>query len=306
VVNRILQAGEIEQLAPDPIARLRMPEGEHVFAERAARLRQLAGTSAIGGYLQFLAQLADCQRIMCAALECTPIPDPPRLAHCRQHAMPPLAASHWHRDPKWCWALRSTLLDLKMAAAGPAAAAIVRLLDLGDDFFEAQASKICAGTARGLDLALAPLLAAALQAYWTSMAGRIAAGDVGAGAAPGLCPVCGSPPVSSVVRIGGADSGCRYLHCSLCSSQWQMVRIKCSRCESTKGIRYYGIDGGSPAVKAEACGECGTYLKILYMEQDPAVDPAADDLASLALDLLLTEENIACSGANLLLFHAAA
>jgi len=116
--------------------------------------------------------------------------------------------------------------------------------------------------------------------------------------------VCGFPPVASVVRIGGSDAGYRYLQCALCASQWQMVRVKCSRCDSTQGISYHAIDGGNPAVKAEACAACGTYLKILYMEKDPSVEPAADDLASLALDLLMTEEGVARSGVNLMLFHA--
>ncbi len=40
----------------------------------------------------------------------------------------------------------------------------------------------------------------------------------------------------------------------------------------------------SAAVKAESCGDCGTYLKILYQEKDPKVEAVADNLASLILD----------------------
>ncbi len=40
---------------------------------------------------------------------------------------------------------------------------------------------------------------------------------------------------------------------------------------------------------AETCDECNHYLKICYMDRDANVDPCADDLATLALDLLVTE-----------------
>jgi FdhE protein len=115
--------------------------------------------------------------------------------------------------------------------------------------------------------------------------------------------VCASPPVASIVRIG-AEQGLRYLHCSLCGSEWHMVRAKCSNCESTRNITYYAIEGDNGAVKAEACGDCGAYLKILYLDKDPLLDPTADDLASLALDLLMDGTGVQRSGPNLFLLSA--
>ena len=115
-----------------------------------------------------------------------------------------------------------------------------------------------------------------------------------------LCPVCGSHPVASVVRIGGPAQGLRYLVCSLCAAEWHMVRVKCSACSSTKGISYLGLQGGSAAVKAECCDQCKTYLKIFYLEQDSSIVPAADDLATLPLDLLVDQEGYNRIGPNLL------
>jgi FdhE protein len=60
--------------------------------------------------------------------------------------------------------------------------------------------------------------------------------------------------------------------------------------------------GIAAARRAEACDECKSYLKIFYQEKDPAVDPVADDLASLALDVLVDERGYGRSGPNLL-FH---
>ena len=118
----------------------------------------------------------------------------------------------------------------------------------------------------------------------------------------GLCPVCGSHPVAGIVRIGGAQQGLRYLSCSLCATEWHMVRIKCSSCESTRGISYYVLEGSNGAVKAESCDECNSYLKLLYMEKDHQMEPVADDLASLALDVLMDETGKARGGPNLF-FH---
>jgi FdhE protein len=104
--------------------------------------------------------------------------------------------------------------------------------------------------------------------------------------------------VASVVRIGGDDHGLRYLTCSLCSAQWHTVRVKCALCESTQGISYYGIEGGSAAIKAENCEACKGYLKILYMDKDPNLEAVADDVASVALDVLMAESGAERAGIN--------
>lgn len=136
------------------------------------------------------------------------------------------------------------------------------------------------------------------------------------------CPGCAQLPVASVTRIGAGESGHRYLQCAWCSLQWHMVRIKCAHCLSTKGITYQslasrdalddgpaagealaqagatsrgdraaveGAGSGGRAVELECCGECGHYVKIVHMERDPNVEPVADDLATLTLDLLAAE-----------------
>jgi FdhE protein len=81
-----------------------------------------------------------------------------------------------------------------------------------------------------------------------------------------------------------------------------VVRVKCTNCDSTKGIAYHGIDGGSEALKAESCDECRTYRKIGYQEKDYDFEPLADDLASLTLDLLMNEAGYRRSSPNPLLW----
>ncbi len=154
------------------------------------------------------------------------------------------------------------------------------------------------GDVANLDAAVTPLIGAALQVHWTHLARQLDPAQVARPEHPNLCPVCGSHPVSSVVRIGGAESGLRYLHCALCASEWHVVRAKCSNCDNTRGIVYYHVEGGDNVVRAESCPECKTYLKIMQQDKDPLTDPVADDLATLALDWMMDETGYAKSGIN--------
>ena len=121
------------------------------------------------------------------------------------------------------------------------------------------------------------------------------------GEARQFCPVCGSMPVSSMVQIG-TTQGLRYLHCNLCETEWHVVRVKCSNCEQTRDLNYWSLENEDAAVKAESCGDCGTYLKILYQEKDPQVEAVADDLASLILDAKMEGEGFARSSINPFVF----
>lgn len=42
-------------------------------------------------------------------------------------------------------------------------------------------------------------------------------------------------------------------------------------------------------VKAETCDNCHGYVKVLYQTKDSGLEPLADDVASLGLDLLVRE-----------------
>src|SRR5690606_37867332 len=233
---------------------------------------------------------------------------------------PPLPAQLWPRDPQWRIGLRG-IVDRALAwlAPGHAADAVRAVGGLDDDAIERQADRLLQGVMQGLDMAAAPVIAAALQAYWAQLA--TATGEANApdratafpsGADPTTCPCCGSAPVASIVRMDPGSGAHRYLACSLCPVQWHMVRIKCSRCQSTKGIRYHSLAPVSPeaaapatprrsGIEAETCDICGHYLKIVRVERDPYVEPVADDLASLSLDLLVSEAGFQRHGVNLML-----
>ncbi len=297
----VIQPGTIET-PPGDIPFLLLPE-RNVFQTRAARLDTLAEGHTLAEYLRFLAALARAQHASLALFRHVRPPEARELARCREHGMPPLGARGWDRGPVWREALRRILTELEVGALPEATReTIARLKDTNDASLERLAGTLLAGDHdETLDRAAAPFIGAALQAYWLHLVTTLEAGAFGRLEIPHLCPACGSAPMASVV-VTGADHGLRYLTCPLCNMQWHEVRIKCVFCETTKGIAYYGIEGGSDAVKAESCETCQGYLKILYRDKDPHVDALADDVASVALDVLMAESGIARRGTNFFLF----
>jgi FdhE protein len=272
-----------------------------VFAERAARLRALAPGHAMEEYLRFAAALVQAQHVTLQSFPAVPVSDAAALAHCHEHGLPPLAVDGHQRGRAWRDGLGKILRLLDRAALPPQARhAMDALANAGAEKLEAAAVHLLAGAYAELDAGQGPFVAAALQVYWTKMAFVLGDEGFSRDVSYGLCPSCGSLPVASVVRVGGAAQGLRYLLCSLCASEWHVVRVKCSACASTKGISYLGIEGGNDAIKAETCDECKTYLKIFYLEKDNTMDPVADDLATLALDMLVDERGYNRLGPNLL------
>jgi len=299
----ILEPGQIEAAAGD-IPTLLIPPPDH-FKTRATRLRQLAKGHSLGDYLQFIARLVEVQHILLKSMPAVPVPDTELLAHCKAYQMPPLAPAGLQRNLAWLMLLEDLVRAMAVDAPEPARAAMTELLGKENDWLESQADKLLYGQFEEVELAYAPFIAAALQVYWTHLAQSLTPQQVAHPEHMNLCPVCGSHPVASVVRIGGNVSGIRYLQCTLCSSEWHVVRAKCSNCDNTKGIVYYNVEGDAGVVRAESCPECQTYLKVVQMDKDPHAEACADDLASLALDLLMGEQGFSRSGINLLMIHGA-
>jgi FdhE protein len=119
---------------------------------------------------------------------------------------------------------------------------------------------------------------------------------------PGVCPCCGALPSVSVIGASPELPGLRYLHCSLCNTEWHMTRAQCTACDAGESaVAYQHIEGDKGLVQAETCDVCKSYLKLVRRDKDASVDPVADDLATLALDILVDESGFSRSGPNLLL-----
>ncbi len=276
------ELGEIPYLRPHP--------GPAQFARRAQRFHELAEGHALGDFLEFCGRLGAAQAVAAGSL--TVPADRGDLP-----AVRPLGTSAWPRD-EWIGAVRTIVGELESVHI-PAAAreALTRLAGMEREGLANLSSRILSGDFAGLDLAAAPFAAAALQVEFAARAARIPPSKVKR--AERGCPLCGLPPVAAVVL--GEDK-LRYLVCSLCGSQWHLTRLKCSHCASTAGISYFSLEGDLGEVKAEVCEACTKYLKLFYLERRPGADPVADDLATLALDMLVSERGYRRSGVNLFLF----
>ncbi|MTV39886.1 formate dehydrogenase accessory protein FdhE [Duganella radicis] len=326
MVQRLLEPGEIETLDHTAIPRLLLPEARSLFTARAARLRQLANNQIKGipvgetlaGYLNMMAALVDAQATAIRSLpaDTFAMPDAATIQLAIDHHMPPLPVSG-QRPAMWRRVFDAILDQLDALAAGQPqlAAVLAELRALDTAQLEGCADAVLAELTEGVHPLHAPFVAAAIQVMWTMRASQLDGRSVQPLVTNTLCPVCGAHPVASVIRIGGQSQGYRYLQCSCCSSEWHMVRVKCSCCEGTAKVAYQSIDqeleaenkanDPSKVARAETCDECHTYRKIFNQEHDFYVDPLADDLASLALDLLVGEAGYArASGNPLLWFNA--
>ena len=306
---RILEPGRIEAFAQRAIPRLQLPDRAQVFSQRARRLRKLGDSGAIGHaigeYLRLMAALADAQQASLASFKAT-APDAGQIAHARAFGLPPLHVMSRPRDKHWRDLLQALCDSMAALPDLPASARDVcnRVRHCEPAWIEQQADVLLAARTTEVDIALAPFLMAALQVCWVDLASQLTCDDAAEVDVQGVCPMCGTLPVASVVRTNQRSQGHRYLHCALCATEWHMVRVTCSQCQSTRGITYQSIEGGPDAIRAECCEECRSYRKIFYQEKDPEVEPVADDLASLALDLLLGEAGYRRSSGNPLLWQA--
>lgn len=287
--------------------RVVLPARPDLFSVRADRFLALAAAHPMAAYLHLMAEVARAQQAAVVARRPDAIPEA-ALAASRDYGMPPLSAQSHERSSAWREDLKDIAQHVRKRSANGVAATLERLLALDAPALESLADRVLAGTALDDDAALVPFVGAALQVYFARLAASLDVSSVDHCDVPGICPVCASRPVASVVRIGGQQANLRYLVCSLCGTEWNLPRIKCSSCDTDKGLQYLALTRGedekateSPT-RAEACDECKSYLKIFYQDKDPQVEPTADDLATLALDVLVDEQGYGRSGPNLL-FH---
>jgi FdhE protein len=288
--------------APIPIGDIvaapfvRLPDPSRLFLERAARFRALARDHDLAGYMLFLARLAEAQHL--AARDAPPLTPTggEALARAADHSMPPIDRGRVPRDPAFLETLDLFLATLGRSEIPQSADEARRRLGSADAGSRASYTSAVLGFALPeLELAEHLLVAAALQAHLARAASTLDTKSLKP-VGDGVCPSCGGLPAASmIVGWKGAD-GARYCACAHCATLWNYVRIKCVACGSTEGIAQKLVEGHEDAPKAETCTQCSSYVKLLQQNKDPAVDPIADDVASVALDILLKDSEFSRAG----------
>lgn len=262
----------------DPV---KLPDLTTVFAKRAERLRVLAPGHELEGFLRMIAALVAAQHEAVSGLPTGTLPG--------RTAGPPLDPATCRRDRSWRVALARILERIDVAALPePALAARQVLAEASPDDLEAMADRFLEGDVKPGEAAPMVFVAAALQVAWTRMAALLEAADLDP-ADRGQCPACGSPAVAGLIAPGGTKFGHRHLHCSLCATAWRYVRTRCVHCGSTDKLSFRQLAGTS-YLRAECCEACNGYSKVFYIESVRALEPLADDLGSLGLDVLVGEE----------------
>lgn len=287
----------IGEIAEPPFARL--PDPSSLFQARADRFQELAAQHELAPFLLFLSGISSCQHRLQDGLPDVDLPADDERERAREHAMPPLDRGRFTTDAAFDATL-GRLLQLAEGIAMPetARAALARVTAADAAARIAMARAVLANEIPVADFADHVFVAAALQVHYARLASGlepkrlVPVGD-------GACPACGGAPVSSMVVGWQGAHNSRFCVCSLCATQWNYVRIKCTLCSSTKGIAYRQVEGGDGTIWAETCELCHGYVKILHQHKNRALDPVADDVGSLGLDLLLRESEYRRGSVNL-------
>jgi FdhE protein len=286
----------IGEVANPPFARL--PDSATLFRHRAERFRFLASTHHLGPYLRFLGDLADLQHSIQHGLAALHVPAEDVRERAREFGMPPLDRSRFVIEPVF----ETTLERLFNGAAAISMPETARaaLLAAGDTDVLVRDEMVRAVLADSIPietLASHVFVAAALQVHFSRVASHLDAQRL-VPVGDGVCPVCGGPPVASMVVGWPGAANTRFCVCSLCQTWWHFVRIRCTACGTTKGIGYKEVDGAGSNVQAETCEECHSYAKILHQNKEPGLDPVADDVATLGLDILVKDAGYRRSAFN--------
>ncbi len=198
------------------------------------------------------------------------------------------------------------LAELNGKTTATVQAELDKLRALDQSSAEALAGRVLGHSETDADRAAVIWVQAALQVVWTAWAMQLTEDHVPPVEERVNCPCCGTEAVGSVVLIKGDLAGFRYMHCPHCNSRWNALRAKCTSCGDSSGMRIQEIDPEetpnlAPALlgaRAESCESCRSYRKLYHLDKQQYADPVADDLASLALDILVGEDGYQRGGAN--------
>lgn len=282
-------------VAKVPLARL--PDPGTIFATRAARLEFLAGYNAnLAPYLRFLAGICRAQDELARELP-APAPVPAdRIELARASRMPPLDRNVMRDGLTLALArLLNRLTALEMPE--PARLALDALREAAPADLDWVLTNVLTDTIPEDSVAPHLFAAAALQVHAAQLAATLPA-DRLVPIRTGTCPACGGRPAASMVTENIGAEGARYCSCATCQTLWNEVRVKCTCCGSTGGITYRSVETGEATIKAECCRECGKWVKIMYQNKNPTLEPIADDVASLGLDLMMRDTEWLRGGYN--------
>ncbi len=292
---------EIKTLIPaDPKA---------IYQFRAARLAELAEESGLPDYFRLLNLLVSVQARLATETNGTATqscfgPKPEFDLNQSQ----PMAQGHFEWGNYWqsvLLELVSDLLPRLMPKNAPELTVVLKeLASTEPEILQQYAQAMLLGHFADVPAKYTLFIWAALSVYWSHWATDVAMALAKTGEGhKTLCPVCGSHPVASVIKEQ-PRAGLRYLHCSLCETQWHQIRAECTSCGEDKGVFLWAETETKAAVRIESCDTCKGYTKMLFTDINSKLEVAVDDLATLLMDQYVVEQGYLATTVNpLLLAH---
>lgn len=274
---------------------VRLPDVNMLFEERSKRFEELAPTSPIKDYIDFMIEFTAAQQFVCNEFSGAEIAISDQ-DKAQTFAMPPV-----NRQTIVTASVFDEIADcfFKVLAKGKLkSSSLVALEDTRARRLEWKnwASNIIAQNLPQESLAQHIYVTGALQIILTLAAAKLEAKKIKP-LEGNLCPCCGGTHSASMIVGWPSSEGIRFCSCLYCGSLWRYVRIKCTFCEQTAGIGFREIDGGPGTILAETCNTCKRYCKQLNHQKDSHFDVFSDDIGSLALDLLMQEDGTFKRGA---------
>ncbi|MHB1017548.1 MAG: formate dehydrogenase accessory protein FdhE [Coriobacteriia bacterium] len=118
----------------------------------------------------------------------------------------------------------------------------------------------------------------------------------------GLCPVCGTPASSGVVRDEGElQGGRRWLSCPTCRTKWEYARVRCARCgvRSPSKLEYL-FDELDPGHRVHACKECHGYIPVTFEKQIAFLAiPEVEEIVMIPLETVAASRGLTPLGDEL-------
>jgi FdhE protein len=277
---------------------VRLPDPASIFLRRAQRLRSLAEQHELRPYLTFVAEVSEAQHRVHGLPPHAVSPAAADVMQAHQFQMPLLDRTRFQRSAAFD-ALWNGFLSAMVPISTPEGArlALDRVRSADSNTQSTLVANVLQNTIPADALAEHAFVAAITQIHFARLASQLDVKTL-VPIGNGACPACGAPPLCSMVVGWSGAENTRFCACSICSTLWNYPRVKCTMCGSTEGIAFQEIANGSDTVKAETCDACGRYVKVLQQHAHRSLDPVADDIATLGLDLLLRDSEYRRGGVN--------
>ncbi|MGI1987068.1 formate dehydrogenase accessory protein FdhE [Shewanella sp. MF08487] len=284
--------------SPLELKHIKAVDPHAVYHRRAQRLLTLAKDSPLADYFEL------CRRVVSIQARLAEEADFGQLLSWGKEGAIPLSHLGSEVDSYWQGLLQQLLSDL-LPQVDESVARVVRLLmQQSPEQLSTWGRALREGRMSDAPARFSLFLWAAMGLYWSHWAPMVIKRmDQRKLKQQSLCPICGSHPVASVI-VDEPRAGLRYLHCSLCESEWHYIRAHCTSCGQDKEMTIWSLDDAQAQVRIESCDECHGYTKMMFIEKSPLMDVAADDLATLILDKELNAKGFGATTVNpLLLAH---